>query len=71
MSELDAFYAFLVALVVAALLTPFVARLAVRVGAVDEPRTRGLASRSTPLLGGLAILAGVLVAALIWLPIDQ
>jgi len=69
--ELDALYAFLVALAVAALLTPFVARLAVRVGAVDEPRDRGLAARSTPLLGGLAILAGVLAAALIWLPLDQ
>src|SRR4051794_34416703 len=71
MSELEALYAFLVALAVAALLTPPVARLAVRVGAVDEPRERGLAARSTPLLGGLAILAGVLLAALIWLPIDQ
>lgn len=71
MSELDALYAFLVALAVAALTTPFVARLAVRVGAVDEPRERGLADRSTPLLGGLAILAGVLVAAAIWLPVDQ
>jgi UDP-GlcNAc:undecaprenyl-phosphate GlcNAc-1-phosphate transferase len=71
MSELDALYAFLVALAAAALLTPFVARLAVRVGAVDEPRERGLAARSTPLLGGLAILAGVLAAALIWLPVDQ
>jgi UDP-GlcNAc:undecaprenyl-phosphate GlcNAc-1-phosphate transferase len=69
--ELDALYAFLVALAVSALLTPPVARLAVRVGAVDEPRERGLAARSTPLLGGLAILAGVLVAALIWLPTDQ
>jgi UDP-GlcNAc:undecaprenyl-phosphate/decaprenyl-phosphate GlcNAc-1-phosphate transferase len=71
MSELDALYAFLVALAVATLLTPPVARLAVRVGAVDEPRERGLAARSTPLLGGLAILAAVLVAALIWLPVDQ
>lgn len=71
MNELDALYAFLVALAVAALLTPLVARLAVRVGAVDEPRERGLAARSTPLLGGLAILAGVLAAALIWLPVDQ
>ena len=71
MSEIDALWAFLVALAVAALLTPPVARLAVRVGAVDEPRDRGLAARSTPLLGGLGILAGVLVAALIWLPVDQ
>jgi UDP-GlcNAc:undecaprenyl-phosphate GlcNAc-1-phosphate transferase len=70
-SELDALYAFLVAFAVAALLTPSVARLAVRVGAVDEPRERGLAARRTPLLGGLAILAGVLAAALIWLPVDQ
>ncbi|HEU4703868.1 MAG TPA: MraY family glycosyltransferase [Conexibacter sp.] len=71
MSETDALLAFLVALAVAAALTPPVARVAVRVGAVDEPRERGLAARSTPLLGGLAILAGVLVAAVIWLPLDQ
>jgi UDP-GlcNAc:undecaprenyl-phosphate/decaprenyl-phosphate GlcNAc-1-phosphate transferase len=70
-SEIDAVWGFLVALAVAALLTPLVARLAVRVGAVDEPRERGLAARRTPLLGGLAILAGVLAAALIWLPVDQ
>jgi UDP-GlcNAc:undecaprenyl-phosphate GlcNAc-1-phosphate transferase len=67
-SVLDAVYAFSAALAVAALLTPPVARLAVRVGAVDEPRDRGLAARATPLLGGLAILAGVLVASAIWLP---
>ena len=71
MDELDALYGFLAALAVAALLTPFVARLAVRVGAVDEPRERGLAARATPLLGGLAILVAVLVAALLWLPLDD
>ena len=38
MSELDALYAFLVALAVAALTTPPVARLAKRAGAVDELR---------------------------------
>ena len=64
----DAVYAFLVALAVAAVLTPFVGRLARRVGAVDLPRERGLAVKETPLLGGLAILAGFLVAALIWMP---
>ena len=35
---------------------------AVRVGAVDQPRDRGLAERPTPLLGGLAIFAGVVAA---------
>ncbi len=70
MSVSDALFAFLGALAVAALLTPFVARLAVRVGAVDEPRERGLAAQATPLLGGLAIFAAVLVAAAIWLPMS-
>jgi UDP-GlcNAc:undecaprenyl-phosphate GlcNAc-1-phosphate transferase len=71
MNELDAVFAFFVALAVAALTTPLVARLATRIGAVDEPRERGLAARVTPLLGGLAILAGVLVASAIWLPITD
>src|SRR5580658_6401618 len=65
---LDALYAFLVAAAVTALLTPLTMRIARAVGAIDEPRARGLSERPTPLLGGLAIFAGVLVAALIWLP---
>jgi UDP-GlcNAc:undecaprenyl-phosphate/decaprenyl-phosphate GlcNAc-1-phosphate transferase len=67
-NELDALYAFLVAAGVAALLTPLTKRLARTVGAIDEPRERGLSERPTPLLGGLAIFGGALVAALIWLP---
>jgi UDP-GlcNAc:undecaprenyl-phosphate GlcNAc-1-phosphate transferase len=67
-NELDALYAFLVAAAVTALLTPLTMRFARRVGAIDEPRERGLSERSTPLLGGLAIFAGVLVAGLIWMP---
>jgi UDP-GlcNAc:undecaprenyl-phosphate/decaprenyl-phosphate GlcNAc-1-phosphate transferase len=67
-SELDAFFTFLTAGVVAALLTPVTMRIATAVGAIDEPRERGLSDRPTPLLGGLAIFAGVLVAGLIWLP---
>jgi len=67
-TELDALYAFLVAAVVTALLTPLTMRIAKAVGAIDEPRERGLSERPTPLLGGLAIFAGVIVAALIWLP---
>jgi len=65
---LDALYAFLVAAAVTALLTPLTMRIARALGAIDEPRERGLSERPTPLLGGLAIFAGVLVAALIWLP---
>src|ERR1700730_10111867 len=67
-NELDALYAFLVAAAVTALLTPLTMRLARAVGAIDEPRERGLSERPTPLLGGLAIFAGALVAILVWLP---
>jgi UDP-GlcNAc:undecaprenyl-phosphate GlcNAc-1-phosphate transferase len=63
MSELDAVYAFACAFALAALLTPLAARLAHRVGAVDQPKSRGLGREATPLLGGLAILAAVLVTA--------
>jgi UDP-GlcNAc:undecaprenyl-phosphate GlcNAc-1-phosphate transferase len=67
-TELEALYAFLVAAGVTALLTPLSMRLARRVGAMDEPRERGLSNRPTPLLGGLAIFAGVLTATLVVLP---
>jgi UDP-GlcNAc:undecaprenyl-phosphate/decaprenyl-phosphate GlcNAc-1-phosphate transferase len=63
-----AVFAFVVAMVVATVLTPLAARLAWRIGAVAMPSDRGLAERATPVLGGLAILAGVLVAAAIWMP---
>jgi UDP-GlcNAc:undecaprenyl-phosphate/decaprenyl-phosphate GlcNAc-1-phosphate transferase len=65
MSGTDAALAFAVAFVVAAALTPLSARLAVRLGAVDRGAPRGLGREATPRLGGLAILAGVLVAALV------
>ncbi len=67
-TELEALYAFLAALAVTAALTPLTMRLARSIGAIDEPRERGLSERLTPLLGGLAIFAGVLVAGLVWLP---
>jgi UDP-GlcNAc:undecaprenyl-phosphate GlcNAc-1-phosphate transferase len=67
-TELDALYAFLLAAAVTALLTPLTMRFAAAVGAIDEPRERGLSESPTPLLGGLAIFAGTLVAGLIWLP---
>jgi UDP-GlcNAc:undecaprenyl-phosphate/decaprenyl-phosphate GlcNAc-1-phosphate transferase len=69
--ETDAIYAALVAFAAAALLTPVVARLARRLGAVDELKERGLASVPTPLLGGLAIFAGTLIAALLFMPDDD
>src|SRR4051812_39721644 len=66
--EQKAVYAGLVAFAVAALLTPVVARFARRIGAVDDVKARGLARDATPLLGGLAIFAGTLVAGVLFLP---
>jgi UDP-GlcNAc:undecaprenyl-phosphate/decaprenyl-phosphate GlcNAc-1-phosphate transferase len=68
MNELDALWAFLVAAVVALALTPLAMRLAWRFGVVHEPRERDLSERPMPLLGGLAILAAVLVAGALFLP---
>ncbi len=70
LTELDVLYAFLVAAAVTAALTPLTMRLARAVGAIDRPRERGLSDRPMPLLGGLAIFAGALVAGAIWLPMS-
>jgi len=68
-TELDAVWAFLTAAALAVVSTPVAARLARRVGALDAPKERGLHDRPMPLLGGLAILAGVLIAGLLFLPV--
>ena len=68
MDELDALGAFLVAALIAFAATPPVARLARRLGVLHHPRDRDLHDRPVPGLGGLAILAAVVVAALIFLP---
>ena len=68
MDELDALGAFLVAALIAFAATPPVARLARRLGVMHHPRDRDLHDRPVPGLGGLAILAAVVVAALIFLP---
>jgi len=66
----DAVLAFLAAAAIAWLLVPFAERLAYRVGAIDQPKERGLHDRPMPRLSGLAILVAVEVAGWIWLPGD-
>jgi UDP-GlcNAc:undecaprenyl-phosphate GlcNAc-1-phosphate transferase len=68
MEYAHAAFAFVVALAVAAALTPVTGRVAWKVGAIDRPSDRGLAEGERPRLGGLAILAAVVVAFLIWIP---
>jgi UDP-GlcNAc:undecaprenyl-phosphate/decaprenyl-phosphate GlcNAc-1-phosphate transferase len=52
-----------VGIVVTALLLPVAARLAVRTGAVARPRADRLGSRTVPMLGGVAIVGGILAGA--------
>jgi UDP-GlcNAc:undecaprenyl-phosphate/decaprenyl-phosphate GlcNAc-1-phosphate transferase len=66
----DAIFAFLVAAAIAWLLVPFSERLAVRIGAIDYPNERSLHDHPTPKLSGAAILVGVLVAGVLFLPWD-
>jgi UDP-GlcNAc:undecaprenyl-phosphate GlcNAc-1-phosphate transferase len=66
--EFQALTAFAVATIVSFALTPLAARLAFRVGAVAHVSERSLHEKDMPSLGGLAILSGLLVASLIFLP---
>lgn len=67
-TELRVFLAWGAAFGVTYLLTPAVSQLAHRTGLVDVPRGRHAHQRPTPLLGGLAIFAGILVGALLLAP---
>ena len=67
----DGLIALALAFTVALLTTPIAGALAWRIGAIDTPRARGLHQFPTPRLGGLAILAGVATASLVFLPHDQ
>src|SRR5260221_11734289 len=66
----DAVFAFLLAAAIAWLLVPFAERLAFRVGAIDQPKPRGLHDKPMPRLSGLAILGAGETAGWIWLPGD-
>jgi UDP-GlcNAc:undecaprenyl-phosphate GlcNAc-1-phosphate transferase len=61
-------FAFGVAALLAWLLVPVAERFARRIGAMDVPNERSLHDVPTPKLGGLAILVGVVVTGLFFLP---
>lgn len=56
------------ALLVALLATPYVKRLAIRVGAVDQPNHRKVHTRLMPRMGGLAIYAGFVAGFFTFVP---
>jgi UDP-GlcNAc:undecaprenyl-phosphate GlcNAc-1-phosphate transferase len=65
---IDALLGFAIAALCAWFLVPRTDTLAERIGAIDVPGERSLHEQPTPRLGGLAILAAVLVAGVLFLP---
>ncbi len=63
---------FLLALFISFLATPMVRKLAIKIGAVDEPKDdRRVHKEAMPFLGGIAIYAGVLISVLVFLPLNK
>ncbi|MFM9124028.1 MAG: glycosyltransferase family 4 protein [Actinomycetota bacterium] len=67
----SALYALVIAVVVTAALTPVMMRVAWRLGVVDRPGGRRIHDRPIPLLGGVAILLGIVAAVLPNLDVDE
>ena len=65
------FFAFIVSLVISMLLVPPLIRLAPLIGAIDLPDARKVHTHAIPRIGGIAMIIGVMVPALFWLPLDQ
>ena len=62
----------LVALLISFATTPLVRKLAFKVGAVDIPKdNRRVHKEPMPTMGGLAIYLGVMISAIIFLPMDK
>ncbi len=59
---------FLMALSITALSIPWVRRLAIRLGFVDSPAQRKLHSTPMPLMGGVAIFGGAVLAVIAFVP---
>ena len=52
--------------------TPFAKRMAIKMGAIDYPKKRGLHKEPIPRMGGLAIILGFMVTMLVLMPfIDE
>ncbi|MEQ6390859.1 MraY family glycosyltransferase [Bacillaceae bacterium S4-13-58] len=61
-------WAVLVCLVAALIITPFVKKLAIKIGAVDQPNARKVHTQIMPRLGGLAIYLSFLLGYLVFNP---
>jgi UDP-GlcNAc:undecaprenyl-phosphate GlcNAc-1-phosphate transferase len=63
--------AFLISLLASFLLTPYVKKLAFKIGALDKPEKRKVHTQVMPRLGGLAIYSGFLLSVLCTVHINK
>lgn len=61
-------FGLLTSLIIAFVVTPYVKKLAVKIGAVDAPDQRKVHTRIMPRLGGLAIYIGFVVSFFLFVP---
>ncbi|MFB1051569.1 glycosyltransferase family 4 protein [Paraliobacillus sp. JSM ZJ581] len=62
------YIALLLCFIVAIILTPFVKKIAIRIGAVDQPNQRKIHAKTMPRLGGLAIFISFMIGFIIFNP---
>ena len=65
------FSTFIVALVVTMTLIPPLMRVAQRLSVVDMPDERKVHTGAIPRIGGIAMMVGVMLPILLWLPTDR
>ncbi|MFC2947539.1 glycosyltransferase family 4 protein [Virgibacillus sediminis] len=58
----------IICFIVALILTPFVKKLAIKVGAVDQPNNRKVHAKVMPRMGGLAIFLSFLLGVVLYMP---
>ncbi|TXC90962.1 undecaprenyl/decaprenyl-phosphate alpha-N-acetylglucosaminyl 1-phosphate transferase [Metabacillus litoralis] len=63
-SYIDYIVAFILSFAVAVLITPLVKKIAIKIGATDQPNTRKIHKEIMPRMGGLAIFIGVIAGFL-------
>ncbi|WP_126428818.1 glycosyltransferase family 4 protein [Brevibacillus marinus] len=64
-------FGLLTSLMIAFLTTPYVKRLAVKLGAVDKPDARKVHTKVMPRMGGLAIYLGYVVSLFLFVPLTK
>ncbi|SHM60801.1 glycosyltransferase family 4 protein [Gracilibacillus kekensis] len=65
------FIALLVCFLITTLLTPYVKKLALKMGATDQPDKRKVHEKIMPRLGGLGIYISIIIGSLLFLPKEK